>query len=425
MFSIVNWLERVFLGFVVVLLMFFGLWQGLKFQYFSMELFLVSFDFVWMDALFSVFTFSIFTGVSLVFLIYEIVFKNSEAPGEINELVSVVVPVYKDSTVLTRCVESVLESTNVYIEVLIVAEEDDIECISVADELASKHDSVRSLVNKGENGKAASINYGVERSKGDYLAFFDADQTVHPKFLEDAVTHLSDYEIVQGRRIPEPEGFIESISYYEKVIFRLSSQLIRLTSFETVLSSSTVMRKEIFESMNGYRNDRATEDIDFGHRCFRQNINTVRAETYPTYMKAPHNFKDLWGQKKRWVLGQIEVLHGNIKTVITSGPSKRLVISTLILSTTIFGNLLMLTLIPKFFLLIFINFYLPILTSFLILSTAALILRIHDIRTGKINGIGWTWLLIPFIYIFYSSLIVKSIFEYAFTWEGQWYRVEK
>ena len=425
MFSPVKWLERVFLGFVVVLLMFFGLWQGLKFQYFSMDFFLVSFDFVWMDALFSVFTFSMFTGVSLVFLIYEIVFKDNEVLGEIDGLVSVVIPVYKDSSVLRRSVESVLESNDVELEVLIVAEEEDDECISVADELASEYGSVRSLVNKGENGKAASINYAVEQSRGDYLAFFDADQTVHSKFLADAVAHLSDYEVVQGRRIPEPEGLIESISYYEKVVFRLSSQLMRLISFETVLSSSTVMKRDIFKSMDGYRNDKATEDIDFGHRCFRENVNTVKAKRYPTYMKAPHTLKDLWGQKKRWVLGQIEVLHGNIKTFLTSGPSKRLFISTLILSMTIFGNLLMLTLIPKFFLLIFINFYLPILTSFLILSTAALILRIHDIRTGKINGIGWTWILIPFTYILYSTLIVKSIFEYTFTWEGQWYRVEK
>lgn len=425
MYSIKRWLERTVFVLLVLFLLLLGFWQGVQPQSFTLDLFFVVIEVFWIEAFLAALIFSVFVTLSGFALFYEIWSNDGVETVNEGDLLTVVIPVYRDADVLHRAVESVLKSNYSPMEILIVAERGDEESISVADDLASNYSEVSSIINPGERGKAASINHAVEDAEGEYLAFFDADQLVHPDFIPYAISYLSDFEVVQGRRVSIPEGLVESLSYYEKVIFRLSGQILKLIGFDMVLSSSTVMKKEVFDRMCGYNNSRVTEDLDFGHRCFKNGVKTIKGYRFPTYVEAPHNFRDLWGQKKRWVLGQIQILHGNLSDLLKMQFSKKLIISTFIAGTGVFGNLMMLTLVPKFILLLLLGIDVTAIYPLMVLTLTGLIIRTYDYYSETVENIGWSWIFLVLVYPFYSFIMVKSLLEYIFTWKGEWYHVEK
>lgn len=418
-------------GFLLVLsaLILFGLLQGVSSSGVSFQLLGISIRAVFIDAVAATVMFSVFLSLSGISFLYEILNRNKDIPQKIEEgeeKLTVIVPVYRDSEVLERAAENILESNYNPLEVLIVHEPDDKPCKKVAEELSERLDKVNCLVNESdENSKAGAINFAFDKTESGYIGLVDADQTLHPDFIPNCVAKLQEKEVVQGRRVPIPEGVIESLSYYEKVMFRISGQILKVLGFNMMLSSSTVMRREVLEELDGYDHSKVTEDLDFGHRCYKESVNTGRADRYPTYMEAPHNLKDLWGQKKRWMLGQVQILHHKLSEIARGSLRPRLLVSTAVVSMTVIGNLLMLTLIPKFLLLILLGLSTAAIYPLLILTGAGLAARTFDFLRGTVSNVGYTWLLIVLTYPIYSLIMTKSVLEYLISWSGEWYRVQE
>lgn len=85
-----------------------------------------------------------------------------------------------------------------------------------------------------------------EQTESEYLAVFDADERVHEPIIRRAVALLDEYDIVQGRTIPEPRGPIEEMAYYESVLLSYVSRrlLYLLTRFRMASSRAVVMRRQ-------------------------------------------------------------------------------------------------------------------------------------------------------------------------------------
>ncbi|MEU1278485.1 glycosyltransferase family A protein [Streptomyces sp. NPDC005805] len=116
-------------------------------------------------------------------------------------LVSVVVPMYNDRRTIDLCLESIRAQTYPNLEVIVV---DDASTDGCA-ERAAAH-PVR-LVRAPENGgPGASRNLGVRASQGEIVFFLDADLTMHPEAVAQAVALFEEnpaYGAVFG--IPDKE----------------------------------------------------------------------------------------------------------------------------------------------------------------------------------------------------------------------------
>ena len=75
---------------------------------------------------------------------------------------------------------------------------------------------------------------------------------------------------------------------------------------------------EAFETVDGY-DDKLTEDIDFSHTCHRAGLEVTRRRAVANTMEAPHTLRDLWGQRKRWRIGHVQVLEGQLREMATGG----------------------------------------------------------------------------------------------------------
>jgi len=422
-----RWLERGAFAFILVFLLVFGLVQGAQVQRFTIDLIFIVIELAFIDAVSSSLGFAAFFLVSACIFLFRLFYWNDLGLEQGLGDVTCVVPSYMDSGVMSRSVESLLESDYRDLNVLIVVEDDDVGGKEKAKELAEMYERAEFLINDAYSGsKAGALNYAVEWVESDYIGFFDADQIVSERFISQAVKLLQDYEVVQGRNIPKPDGLVESLSYYESVFFiYVSRQLLRLfTGFSLVGSRSVVMRKDVFEDLGGYDADTLTEDYDFTHKCY---LNHIDVADIPVAIEnlAAHSFQDWWGQRKRWMTGFFQVFSKLSRKLFTDFRGRRSIFSVLICGGSLLGSFLMLTIVSKFLILLFLGARSIYIIPLFVLVLTALIFRVYDKKYNCLDKIGWSWLLLPLVFPFFSIITIRSFVGYIFGSNFRWYRVEK
>lgn len=339
--------------------------------------------------------------------------------------VTAIVPVYQDADVLSRSVESLLASTYDDLSIYIVCEPEDNKTLRRARALTT-HEQVKMFINETTSGsKASAVNHAFERTTSEYVAVFDADERVHPSFIEHAVTYLDEYDIVQSRTIPEPVGPIEAVAYYESVLLSYVGRrlLYLLTGFRMASSRAVVMRRSAFEWVGGYNPEMLTEDFEFAYRCYQKRLTVRETVTYPSKIEAAHSLRDWWGQRKRWMTGYAQVFHRLLSRIEVR--DHRSILSAVICAGTVVGNALMLSLLSKFLVLLVADAELWFLPPLVAVFTVTLVSRFHDVRSVGISYPGLYWLLTPVLFPLYGLTMLKAIFEYLLTWDGAWYSVEK
>lgn len=108
--------------------------------------------------------------------------------------VSVIVPVYNDPAGLERTLSALVAQTFEDYEVLVVDNGSTDDTPAVGANYESAHPCVTLLVEDGIQGSYAARNRGLERARGDVLAFVDADMTVQDDWLSSALRAMDQRE---------------------------------------------------------------------------------------------------------------------------------------------------------------------------------------------------------------------------------------
>lgn len=95
-----------------------------------------------------------------------------------NDLISIIVPVYNTGSYLERCVESIVAQDYSPLEIILVDDgSKDAETIALCDSLADKYENVYTY-HKPNGGSASARNYGIKLAKGKYIGFIDSDDVI-------------------------------------------------------------------------------------------------------------------------------------------------------------------------------------------------------------------------------------------------------
>lgn len=97
-------------------------------------------------------------------------------------MISIIVPVYKAEQYIHRCIDSILAQSHADFELLLVDDGSPDDCGAICDEYAAKDTRIR-VFHKENGGVSSARNFGVDNAKGEWIAFIDADDYVHPDFL--------------------------------------------------------------------------------------------------------------------------------------------------------------------------------------------------------------------------------------------------
>jgi cellulose synthase/poly-beta-1,6-N-acetylglucosamine synthase-like glycosyltransferase len=255
---------------------------------------------------------------------------------------------------------------------------------------------------------------------------FDADERVDPRFLPAAVARLDDCDVVQGRTVPEPDGPVETLAYYESAVLGdLSKRLLTVvTDFTMAASRTVVMRRGAFESVGGYDPEMLTEDYDFAFACYETGLDVAEEFRYASTIEGAHSVADWWGQRKRWMTGYAQVLH-SLVTDCVSPRNYRTLASPLICAGSVLGNLFMLSLVSKAAVLVVEGTAGWTLFPAATLVGSALAHRLYDVGSGRLDRVGLGHLLMPAVLPLYSLAGITAVVEYAVSWDGEWYSVAK
>ena len=105
--------------------------------------------------------------------------------------VSVIIPVFNSELLINRCLDSVVNQAGNF----------DLEIICINDgstdnslNLLNNYNYPLVIINQKNRGQAAARNEGVNVSKGDFIAFLDADDYWLPNFLSRTISFLSSNE---------------------------------------------------------------------------------------------------------------------------------------------------------------------------------------------------------------------------------------
>ena len=90
-----------------------------------------------------------------------------------NELISVIVPIYNIKEYLERCIDSILAQTYQNIEVLMVDDGSTDGTSELVDEIALKDSRIR-VFHKENGGSSSARNLAMREAKGQYFSFIDS-----------------------------------------------------------------------------------------------------------------------------------------------------------------------------------------------------------------------------------------------------------
>jgi len=90
-------------------------------------------------------------------------------------LVSVIIPYYRKKHYILRTLKSVIKQTYKNLEIIIIYDDPKKKDLKLIKKMVSMDKRIKLLVNRNNIGAGKSRNRGIKNSKGDYIAFIDAD----------------------------------------------------------------------------------------------------------------------------------------------------------------------------------------------------------------------------------------------------------
>ena len=99
-------------------------------------------------------------------------------------LVSIITPVHNSESFLDQCIESVRAQTHTQWEHILIDDCSKDNSISIINQYCKKDRRIKYIGLEINSGAGVARNKGIEKAKGEYIAFLDSDDLWYPEKLE-------------------------------------------------------------------------------------------------------------------------------------------------------------------------------------------------------------------------------------------------
>lgn len=99
------------------------------------------------------------------------------------DLITVIVPIYNVDRYLEKCVNSIITQSYGSLEIILVDDGSNDRCPQICNEYGEKDDRIV-VIHQENAGQGKARNVGLDRSKGNFIAFLDADDYWEENYLE-------------------------------------------------------------------------------------------------------------------------------------------------------------------------------------------------------------------------------------------------
>ncbi len=128
---------------------------------------------------------------------------------ENSDIISVIVPVYNVEKYVKQCLESIINQTYRYLEIILIDDGSTDSSGKICDEYAKKDARIKVFHKKNE-GVSSARNIGVENATGKWIAFIDSDDWIEKEYFnvmmnyaksKDASVILCAYNRIWGNKV--------------------------------------------------------------------------------------------------------------------------------------------------------------------------------------------------------------------------------
>ena len=108
------------------------------------------------------------------------------------DLITIIVPIYKVEKYLDRCVKSIIDQTYKNTEIILVDDGSPDNCPNMCDEYAKIDNRIR-VIHKKNGGLSDARNAGIAMASGKYIGFVDSDDFIDKRFYEKLYKMITEY----------------------------------------------------------------------------------------------------------------------------------------------------------------------------------------------------------------------------------------
>ncbi|MFA9376694.1 MAG: glycosyltransferase family 2 protein [Lachnotalea sp.] len=171
-----------------------------------------------------------------------------------NELVSVIVPIYNVENYIRRCINSIINQNYTNLEIILVDDESPDKCPEICEEYRDIDKRIK-VIHQKNAGLSGARNAGIKVAKGEYIAFVDSDDFIDAEFIRILYQAIKDtksdiamckYEYVKGDHMTQSKKpgentvytgveMIENMYSLDGAFFIVAwNKLYRITLFDTI-----------------------------------------------------------------------------------------------------------------------------------------------------------------------------------------------
>lgn len=313
---------------------------------------------------------------------------------------SVIVPVYNRVDEINDLLESLSAQTCRDFEVIIVEDGSTEPCGDLVRSFAGKVD-VRYFYKPNE-GRSIARNYGIDRSSGDYLVFFDSDCVIPRDYFAILSAELDRQPL---DCFGGPDAAHESFTPLQKAIsFAMTSFLttggirggkVQMEKFVPRSFNMGYSRK-VYDTVGGFR-EMFSEDIDMSTRIRQAGFSIGLIHPAHVFHKRRVDFARFWRQVYVFGMSRItlKLLYPDSLKLVHTLPALAVIIGVLLLLLGIFVT-------PWFLLPIGIYLLAIFLSAWIATRSLGIALRAVPASVVQIGGYGC-----GFIKAFFTKIILR------------------
>lgn len=190
-----------------------------------------------------------------------------------NDLVSIIIPVYNVELYLKSCLDSLLTQTYNNFEIIIVDDGSFDKSSSICLEYSKKDKRIK-FINSKHIGVSNARNIGLEYANGKYISFVDPDDTLSPDYLRVLCSqieiHNADVVGCSRKKVTGHNNLfiVETVQNNKFISFNNEEALIKLFTLKDYMGVAGKIYKRSIINNHKFNNLETGEDLEFNSRIF-------------------------------------------------------------------------------------------------------------------------------------------------------------
>ena len=238
-----------------------------------------------------------------------------EASPGFNPRVAVLIPAYNEEKVIVRTIRSVLNSDYANLHVIVIDDGSTDRTFEVAREAYAKDIAAGrvQVLTKPNGGKAAALNYALERIDEEFYVGIDADTVIAMDAISKLIPHFEDERIGAVAGNAKVGNRVNLWTRWQALEYITSQNFERraldLFNVVTVVPGAIgAWRTAGAKAAGGYPINTVAEDADLTMNLLEQKYKVVYEDRALAFTEAPIDARGLMRQRFRWSFGILQAV---------------------------------------------------------------------------------------------------------------------